>query len=231
MSGVAVAGAPPAGGEDGALPAIVRPPVDCARAAKQAKFRGTDLVLATAVALAESGCDPKAQGYNPPSEDCPAGSIDRGAWQINSCYHPEVPDRCAYKLRCSAKAARDIWSDAGGSFNPWTAYKLRTFKTRLSEARRAVLKITGRNIVVGVVTTSGGALTIRAKPRTSSEAVGSLPNDAVIRVRCQTKGESVYSEVFGYETTIWDKLGRRQYVSDGYVYTDDTGFVADRCGT
>lgn len=226
----AYAGMPAGGAEgDASLPQIALAPKKCAKAVINVGWAGADRVIGTAVALAESGCDPSAESTNPPTEGCPSGSTDRGVWQINSCYHPEVPDSCAYRLKCSTEAAREIWGDAGDRWSPWVAYTTRVFKYRLTEARKAVRKLTGENIVVGVVMTLGGDLTVRRAPRTSSDAVGSLPNSAVILVTCQTRGELVHSEVFDYDTRLWDKLGDHQYVSDGYVYTDASGRIADRC--
>lgn len=202
-------------------------PKKCARAAAGAGWERVDLVVGVAVMLGESGCDPKARSTNPPSYDCPAGSVDRGAWQINDCYHSEVTDECAYNLKCSSEAAYGIWEDYG--FSQWTVYRLRLFKSHLNEARKAVKRVTGENIVVGVVWTTGGDLTIRKKPRTSSEAVGTYPKDTIIEIVCQTRGEKVYSEVFDYETKLWDSTGPHQYVSDGYVYTDTPKRVAPKC--
>lgn len=223
-----------AGGGDGPVPpeyvvAEVLPPIKCARAARNAGWQDENLVIATAVALAESGCDPKAVGQNGPTEGCPSGSRDRGAWQINDCYHSEVSDACAFKLRCNARAAYQIFEDAGNAFQPWTSYNSRAFRYYLTEARKAVKRLTGEKIVVGVVWTEGGSLTIRKRPTTKSEAVGSLPDRAVIVITCQTRGEKVYSPVFDYETRLWDSLGPEQYVSDGFVYTDSTKRIAPRC--
>jgi len=201
----------------------------CAEAADKAGWRGDDLVIATAVSLAESGCDPKATNTNGPTSGCSSGSTDRGAWQINDCYHGEVSDTCSFKLQCNANAAHDIWADAGSSFQPWTTYNTRVFKYYLNEARRAVKHVTGENIVVGVVETTGGSLNIREKPTSKSDMVGTLPNQAVIEIVCQTRGERVSSPVFGGSTRVWDSLGPDRFVSDAYVYTDSDKRVAEDC--
>lgn len=224
----ASAGAPPGGG-DASLPAIVQPPKKCADASDKAGWAGLDLVVATAVALAESGCDPAAASVNGPTQGCPDGSTDRGIFQINSCYHSEVSDACAYNRGCNARAAYAIWDNDHDSFNQWTVYIQRTFKSHLTEARKAVKKVTGESIAVGVVMTEGDVLIEHAKPRTSSEAVGSLENSAVILINCQTKGELVHGTVFDYDTKIWDKVDGGGYVSDGYVYTDSSSRVAKPC--
>ena len=228
-AGPALAGAPRGGGEDAALPAVVQPPKKCAQASLTAGWQDFDLVIATAVALAESGCDPKAKSTNPPTKDCPRGSTDRGAFQINSCYHSEVTDECAYDLECNAGSAYQIWAEDGGSFQQWTVYTQRTFKTRLTEARKAVKKITGENFVVGIVTTVDDVpLSVHKKPNTTSKILRTLDGQAVINIDCQIKGEKVHSTVFDYDTKIWDKVGPG-YVSDGYVFTDSSGWVGRRC--
>jgi len=202
---------------------------ECAKAADRAGWSSTDLVVATAVSMAESTCNPSATGTNPPTEGCPDGSRDRGIFQINSCYHSEVSDACAYDLQCNVTEAYRIYREAGSTFQPWTAYKLRLFKSYLNESRRAVKRVTGENIVVGVVMTEGGPLNVRNEPRTSGDVVGQLADNAVVRIRCQTKGESIYSPIFGYETRIWDSDGPGRYFSDGYVYTDTRKAVAPKC--
>merc|ERR1712014_412551 len=58
---------------------------------------------AVAVAMAESRGDCNAQYVNGP------GSIDRGLWQINSKYHPECSDSCAYSCSCNAGCAVNVW--------------------------------------------------------------------------------------------------------------------------
>lgn len=230
LAGLALAPAASAGKGKGPVPAEfamaeVLKPKKCARAGRQAGWRGSELVIATAISLAESGCNPDAVGTNPPTSGCPNGSRDRGAWQINDCYHPSVSDTCAFDLHCNADAAYQIYEDRGDTFQPWTTYNTRAFKYFLNEARRAVKQITDRNIVVGVVTTAGGDLTIRRSPTTDSAAVGTYPSNEVIVVKCQKRGERVYSTVFGYYTKIWDKTGGHQWVSDGYVHTDNNKLI------
>lgn len=234
LGGLVLAPAVQAGGGDEPVPreyevTQVLPPIKCARAARNAGWTDANLVISTAVALAESGCDPDAVGNNPPTEGCPSGSRDRGAWQINDCYHSEVSDACAFNLRCNAEAAYTIFQDAGNAFQPWTSYNTRAFRFFLTEARKAVKRLTGEKIVIGVVWTEGGPLTIRERPTTKSDPVGSLPDRAVFVITCQTRGEKVYSPVFDYETRLWDSLGPKQFVSDGYVYTDSSKRIAPRC--
>src|SRR5688500_1335097 len=66
----------------------------CVSSGRAAGFDGENLVVAVAVAMAESRCDPSARGVNT------NGSIDRGLWQINSI-HTDVSDACAFDAMCN----------------------------------------------------------------------------------------------------------------------------------
>lgn len=64
------------------------------------------------LAKCESGLRVYAVGVN---ED---GSYDRGFYQINNYWHPEVPDHCAFDLKCST-----IWTNnmiKEGQLHQWT---------------------------------------------------------------------------------------------------------------
>ncbi|MEV4313489.1 FG-GAP-like repeat-containing protein [Actinocrispum sp. NPDC049592] len=102
----------------------------CVTVGRNAGFTGEDFVTAVAVAMAESRCDPAARGSNP-------GSVDRGLWQINDKYHPEVSDACAYNAQCNANAAYRI-SDRGTDWTQWSTYENETYKQFLDEARAAI---------------------------------------------------------------------------------------------
>jgi hypothetical protein len=112
-----------------------------AAAAQQAGFAGQALRTAVAVGLAESGGDPAAKRHNPPTPGCPAGSVDRGGWQLNSCHHPEVTDACAYQLAC---AATETWriSAGGRDWTPWIAYTSGAWHGHLQAADRAIAALT-----------------------------------------------------------------------------------------
>lgn len=83
--------------------------------AQSAGFSGTALTVATAIMQAESGFNTLAQHVNSD------GSVDRGIFQINSRWHSEVSDSCAYDPLCASQAAYRI-SSQGSNFNPWTTY-------------------------------------------------------------------------------------------------------------
>ena len=109
----------------------------CASVASRAGFSGDRLVTAVAVGMGESSCRPDAQNSNGPTKGCPNGSVDRGLWQINSCWHPSVSKSCAYDAQCNANAAHRI-SAKGSNFKPWVAYTNGSYKKYLAEARAAV---------------------------------------------------------------------------------------------
>jgi hypothetical protein len=95
------------------------------------------IVVAVAIGLAESSCNPSAQGDNGPTSGCGSGSVDRGLWQINNCYHSEVSDSCAYQVQCNADAAFNI-SAKGYDWTPWSTYNSGAFGGQISTAEAAV---------------------------------------------------------------------------------------------
>lgn len=104
-------------------------PSEIAKVAHDAGFRGNDLKIAVAVALAESGGRP---GINA------AGSEDsRGLWQINSVHFGRYDESRLYEAPYNAKAAHDVYRDAGG-FTPWTMYTNGRYRDHLGTAARAV---------------------------------------------------------------------------------------------
>lgn len=68
--------------------------------AKEFGFKWTDWL--TRLAKCESGLKEKISNDK---GNTPAGSIDRGIFQINDYWHSEVSDECSYDLRCST-----IWT-------------------------------------------------------------------------------------------------------------------------
>jgi peptidoglycan hydrolase-like protein with peptidoglycan-binding domain len=96
------------------------PPVSIAGYAQRAGFKGTDLVTATAVSMAESGgwleaVNPLVGTY-PKGSPAP-GTRDFGLWQINAKgeNHPELFDPDT-----NARAAFALYSKRG--FQPWVVY-------------------------------------------------------------------------------------------------------------
>ena len=112
----------------------------CATVASRAGFTGDRLVTAVAVGMGESSCRADAQNANGPTKGCPNGSVDRGLWQINSCWHPSVSKSCAYDPQCNANAAYRI-SAKGTNFKPWVAYTNGSYRNHLEAARAAVARL------------------------------------------------------------------------------------------
>jgi cell wall-associated NlpC family hydrolase len=108
-----------------------------AQAAEQAGFAVGALRLAVAVGLAESSGNPNARNQVGPTSGCPAGSVDRGPWQINGCYHAEVSDTCAYDLACSAREVFRI-SSGGTEWTPWVTFTIGAYRDHLGAADAAI---------------------------------------------------------------------------------------------
>jgi hypothetical protein len=98
----------PAGGPDLSVAQI-------GTVAAAAGFSGSGLVMAIAVALAESGGNAKATNLDS------NGSVDRGVWQINSV-HAEYSAACDYHPSCAAGAAFSI-SAEGTNWGAWVTYQ------------------------------------------------------------------------------------------------------------
>jgi hypothetical protein len=132
----------PAAAEGTAAPHTVAQAVNCANPAKAAGFPKDRAVTAVAVGMAESTCTASARASNGPTSGCPNGSVDRGMWQINSCYHSEVSDTCAFNATCNAQAAYRI-SSSGTNWTPWSTYNNGAYRSHLSEAQAAVDQVYG----------------------------------------------------------------------------------------
>ncbi|MBO0729771.1 MAG: ricin-type beta-trefoil lectin domain protein [Acidimicrobiaceae bacterium] len=120
----------------------------CAEVAAKAGFSYTSTVstvlgrerqmaVAVAIALAESSCNSTASAGNGPTSGCPNGSTDRGLWQINSCYHSEVSNACAYQIQCNADAAWRI-SNHGSNWTPWSTFNNGAWESYIGLANSAI---------------------------------------------------------------------------------------------
>lgn len=111
-------------------------PVQVATVASAAGFTGAALEMAVAIALAESGGNPKAVNTNSDKWK----SRDRGLWQINDHYHAEVSDAQAFDPNQAAKAAYRI-SNGGKSWSAWATYKNGSANAQMSRAKMAVAQL------------------------------------------------------------------------------------------
>jgi hypothetical protein len=105
---------------------------EIAKVAHQAGWRDENLIKAVAVALAESG------GYTEATNTNSDGSIDRGLWQLNNKYQPQVSDACAFDPACATREAYKIYRDRSYTFNPWAAYTSGAYKKHLAAATRGI---------------------------------------------------------------------------------------------
>lgn len=132
----------------------------CASWAGKAGFandgRSGHLIIAVAIAMAESGCHVSACFNDTTGKECTRSgtrhsrdSIDRGAWQINSHYWKNVSNGCAYRGLCSARSAYRLVSAYGTYFKPWRTYIKGTYKRYLATARAAV-----KSLRAGTLTTA-----------------------------------------------------------------------------
>ena len=87
-------------------------------------------VMAVSICMAESGGNSHATNVNSDSHH----SIDRGLWQVNSYWHPEVSESCAFDAECNAKAAVQISSN-GTNWGPWSTYHNGAYKSYTSQAQ------------------------------------------------------------------------------------------------
>jgi len=96
--------------------------------AKKAGFKEPGLSIITAIAQAESGL--AVHGPDNINSD-QWHSRDRGILQINSHWHPEVSDSCAYNPACAFQAAFRI--SGGNNFSQWATFTGGQYKTFLSK--------------------------------------------------------------------------------------------------
>ncbi len=95
--------------------------------ASRAGFAGKNLVIAIAIALAESGGDPNA--INTANSD---GSIDRGLWQINSV-HTQFQQSKLFDPAYNAFVAFQI--SGGSNWFPWATYTNGRYQKFLNQAQ------------------------------------------------------------------------------------------------
>ncbi|MBA3819984.1 MAG: hypothetical protein H0X17_13905 [Deltaproteobacteria bacterium] len=104
-----------------------------ARLAKHAGLActGERIAIAVAVAKAESGFRPTIT-----NTVGNAHGIDRGLWQINSYWHPNVSATCAFSPSCNARAMASI-SSKGTKWSPWWTYVNKKHVPFMPQARAA----------------------------------------------------------------------------------------------
>ena len=107
--------------------------VEIARLARGAGFSGENWVISVAVSKAESAGWTRARLIN---TDC---SVDRGLWQINSFWHGEVSDGCAFQPSCAASSTRTIQAARG--WTEWVTFTNGAYQGHMGAARAAVNQV------------------------------------------------------------------------------------------
>ncbi len=130
--------------------------------AAAAGFTGSDLNIAVAVALAESGGNPSAHNPTPPDDSY-------GLWQINMLGGMGPERRKKYNLKANtdlydpatnARVARGIFKGSG--WKAWTTYTRGTYKKFMDEASSASGTVSGTDsgsAPTPVAATDGGIVT------------------------------------------------------------------------
>lgn len=106
-----------------------------AQYAANAGFQNDDLIVAVAIALAESSGNPQAHG-----DLTLKGSGSYGLWQIYSHAHPEFgPDFTQlFDPQTNANAAYQVFKAAGNSFTPWSTFNNAAYAKYLDQAGEGV---------------------------------------------------------------------------------------------
>ena len=108
-----------------------------AQYAEQAGFAGEDLLIAVAIALAESSGN--ARAYNPETAaGAPEGKGSYGLWQIYLHAHPEFAGQDLYDPQTNANAAFSVYTAAGNSFSPWSTFKNGAYQAKLDTAQNQI---------------------------------------------------------------------------------------------
>lgn len=93
---------------------------DAIAAARAAGFSDAEALTAAAIALAESGGNEKATHTNT------NGTVDYGAWQINSVHKDILARGDKFNLKDNAKMAYAVYKSQG--FKAWVTYKSGAYK-------------------------------------------------------------------------------------------------------
>lgn len=128
--------------------------------AYNAGFRGSALRMAVAVAIAESGGNPRA--YNPElAAGTRPGSGSRGLWQIYGSAHPEFNSDALFDPQLNARAAYKVYREAGNSFRPWSTFNNGS-AARISSGLNVNTssQVLNRNAPLAVSAIGGGLATV-----------------------------------------------------------------------
>ena len=91
------------------------------------------IVVATAIAMAESACNPNAINNNS------NGTQDQGLWQINTVHG--ISSSCTFNAMCNAIAAYQL-SSGGKNYGPWVTYNNGAWTGFVGAAQAAISRLT-----------------------------------------------------------------------------------------
>jgi uncharacterized coiled-coil protein SlyX len=114
--------------------------IDVAQLVYEAGFPGGEAsAITVAVCACESGRDPgfKKQITGDPATNPAVGSYDRGLCAINSYWHPEVSDACAFDPKCALKEMLRI-TEGGTDFGSFGCYTTGQYISHMEAARVAL---------------------------------------------------------------------------------------------
>lgn len=170
-------------------------PEQIALCASKAGFTGTNLVIAVAIALAESNGNALAIGD---AQLDPYRSY--GLWQINSHAHPNLIGLPAnpskwYDPFVNAKFAWKV-SNGGSNWKPWSVYIHGTYNSRLTAAKAGVdLLFNGTvvspNIIPPTTSTYPNKVNIRLTKPYMRDGVNGITGIKTAQTRLVKKGYSV----------------------------------------
>lgn len=146
-------------------------PTAIASYARAAGFSGQGLIVAVAVALAESGGNPGA--YNPEAAaGTPSGSGSRGLWQVYGQAHPQYNNDTLYNPAVNAVAAYSI-SGGGRNWRPWSTFTSGAYLRFMPDATAGVNAlggVTGPGSVQPTPVTTASAQTQAAAAQSTGAA-------------------------------------------------------------
>jgi Lysozyme like domain len=109
-------------------------------------------VIATAIALAESGGDPRAHNSTPPDDSF-------GLWQINMLGKLGPERRRQFGITrneelfdplTNARAARSVFTTSKRGFKPWTTFTSGKHEMHLGAARQAAQQVEASGLTFGI---------------------------------------------------------------------------------
>lgn len=107
------------------------------RVANNAGFTGNDLVIAIAIAIAESSLNPQSRNTNGGGINSQSGDYSIGLWQINMAFHGlrfgteselKIPER-------NAAAAFALYLGRGRNFRDWSTYNNNAYQSHMSQVQ------------------------------------------------------------------------------------------------